>query len=122
MCKGTGICCILIALKITTYDWKNRHCWLSAQTRERKWTGCLNPQALWNIAALVTDRIPIIMKAKNGTIIEVFEWKSKAAIEQAHTHPQVLKLWEEYAPVCEYVPVGGLEEIGNLFSEFSPFE
>lgn len=73
-------------------------------------------------ADLVTDRIPIIMKSKNGTIIEVFEWKSKAAIEQAHTHPVVLKLWEDYAAVCDYVPVAGLEEIGNLFSEFSPFE
>lgn len=73
-------------------------------------------------AGLVSDRIPIIMKAKNGTIIEVFEWKSAAAIEQAHTHPVVLKLWEEYAAVCEYVPVSTLEEIGSLFSEFTPFE
>jgi len=73
-------------------------------------------------AGLVSDRIPIIMKAKNGTIVEVFEWKSAAAIEQAHTHPVVLKLWEEYAAVCEYVPVGGLEEMGDLFSAFTPFE
>jgi hypothetical protein len=77
----------------------------------------LNPDA-----GLVSDRTPIIMKAKNGTVVEVFEWKSAKAIEQAHTHPVVLKLWEEYAAVSEYVPVGTLEEVNNLFSEFTPFE
>ena len=39
---------------------------------------------------LVTDRDSIIMEAKDGTIIEVFEWKSLAAIEKAHTNPEVL--------------------------------
>lgn len=73
-------------------------------------------------AGLVSARTPIIMKANNGTVVEVFEWKSAAAIEQAHTHPMVLKLWEEYAEVCDYVPVGTLAEINNLFSEFTPFE
>lgn len=77
---------------------------------------------LLNEAGLVSARSPVIMKAKNGTVVEVFEWKSAAAIEQAHTHPVVLKLWEEYAVVCDYVPVGGLSEMGNLFSEFTPFE
>ena len=40
---------------------------------------------------LVTDRTPILMKAKDGTIIEVFEWKSHAAIEQAHTNKPFFK-------------------------------
>ena len=69
---------------------------------------------------LVTDRDSIIMKAKDGTIIEVFEWKSKSAIEQAHTNPEVLKMWEKYDEVCEYIPVGKIEESSNLFSEFTP--
>jgi len=70
---------------------------------------------------LVTDRASIMMEAKDGTIIEVFEWKSKSAIEQAHTNPEVLKMWEKYADACEYIPVGQVEETANLFSQFTPF-
>ena len=70
---------------------------------------------------LVTNRASIIMEAKDGTIIEVFEWKSKSAIEQAHSNPVVLKMWEKYAESCEYIPVGQVEETTKLFSEFTPF-
>ena len=33
---------------------------------------------------LVTDRIPTIMRCRDGTIVEVSEWKSQAAIDAAH--------------------------------------
>jgi len=69
---------------------------------------------------LVTDRDSIMMEAKDGTIIEVFEWKSREAIESAHTNPVVLQMWERYAKVCDYVPVGSVEEASQLFSEFTP--
>jgi hypothetical protein len=46
---------------------------------------------------LVTDRAPVIMESKDGTIVEVFEWKSKAAIDQAHTNTVVLRMWNEYS-------------------------
>ena len=39
---------------------------------------------------LVTDRVPVLMRAKDGTIVEVSEWKSQAAIEEAHRNPRVL--------------------------------
>ena len=69
---------------------------------------------------LVTDRESIMMEAKDGTIIEVFEWKSREAIESAHTNPVVLEMWGRYAKVCDYVPVGSVEEATQLFSEFTP--
>ncbi len=68
---------------------------------------------------LVTGREPIIMEAADGTIVEVFEWLSEAAIQSAHTNPEVLKMWGEYAEVCDYVPVGNLPETANLFSTFA---
>lgn len=71
---------------------------------------------------LVTDRDPIVMEAADGTIIEVFEWRSAEAIEQAHSNPVVQKMWEEYGAVCEYVPVGTVAEASQLFSEFSPLD
>lgn len=69
---------------------------------------------------LVTSRAPIILEAADGTIIEVFEWASAAAIEAAHSNPAVQAMWGEFAQVCEFVPVGALPEAGELFSEFSP--
>jgi quinol monooxygenase YgiN len=69
---------------------------------------------------LATDRAAIVMEAKDGTVIEIFEWTSKEAVESAHSNPRVLELWTRYAAVCDYVPVGTLEEASQLFSEFTP--
>lgn len=69
---------------------------------------------------LVTDRKPVIAKAEDGTVVEIFEWASEEAIQSAHEHPEVNKMWEEFSEVCEYVPVGELPEMSRLFSEFDP--
>ena len=69
---------------------------------------------------LVTPREAIIMEGNNGTIIEVFEWKSKDAIESAHKNPAVQALWKEFGDVCDYVPVASIAEAKQLFAEFSP--
>lgn len=45
---------------------------------------------------LVTDRVPVIVRAKDGTIIEVSEWKSHPAIEEAHRNPRVLAMWDKF--------------------------
>lgn len=71
---------------------------------------------------LVTDRDSIMMEAKDGTIIEVFEWRSSEALELAHTNPTITAMWAQYAEVCEYVPIGEIEESAQLFSEFTPFQ
>jgi len=60
------------------------------------------------------------MEVKDGTFVEVFEWKSKLAMEQAHSNPVILKIGEGFAEACEYLPVGKVEEAANLFSQFKP--
>ena len=70
---------------------------------------------------LVTERVPTIMVARDGTVIEVFEWVSPEAIQSAHKHPAVLKMWGDYAAVCDYVPLNQLEEAGSMFADFAPF-
>ena len=72
------------------------------------------------VEGLVTDRETVIMQSEDGTIIEIFEWKSKAAIESAHTNPRVQKMWQAYFSVCDFVPVSQVPEISSLFSEFTP--
>lgn len=79
----------------------------------------------WDILdkeGLVSDRKSIVCQSNDGTIIEVFGWKSKEAIEQSHTNEAVQKLWKKYSEVCEYVPISSVNESLHLFSEFDPVE
>jgi len=69
-------------------------------------------------AGLATARESIVMKAKDGTVIEVFEWESKEANESAHTNPVVQAMWKEYSDVCDYVPLGSLDETKQMFADF----
>ena len=69
---------------------------------------------------LVTDRVPIIMRAKDGTIIEVSEWKSQEAIEAAHKNPRVLAMWDKFFAVCDCVPLKTLAEAEMMFAGFEP--
>jgi quinol monooxygenase YgiN len=69
---------------------------------------------------LVTERDPIVMESAEGTIIEVFEWKSREAIDSAHSNPEVLKMWEAYAEICDFVPISNIDESNEVFSEFTP--
>lgn len=67
---------------------------------------------------LVTDRKPVVMQAKNKSIIEVFEWKSREAIDQAHHNPEVQKLWQRFGEICEFDSPTNIEEFSQMFSEF----
>jgi hypothetical protein len=69
---------------------------------------------------LVTERTRYAMRAKDGTVIEVFEWRSPQAIEKAHTNREVLALWAEFEAACEYVPLSSIAEAQHMFSEFEP--
>ena len=67
---------------------------------------------------LVTNKSPYVMHAANGTVIEVFEWRSAEAIVEAHSNPAVQALWGEFASVCDYVPLASLDEAQQMFAEF----
>ena len=69
---------------------------------------------------LVTDRAPTIMRARDGTIIEVSEWKSHEAIEAAHKNPRVLAMWDKFFAVCDCVPLKTVPEAETMFAGFAP--
>jgi hypothetical protein len=71
---------------------------------------------------LATDRPVQAMRSADGTIIEVFEWKSHAAIDAAHTNPVVLKMWERYAEASDYSPLINIKECSDLFAGFEPID
>lgn len=70
---------------------------------------------------LATLRPPMIMKSGDGTVVEVFEWISKQAIEDAKYNMDVQEYWAKYKEVCEILPVSALIESNTSFSEFNPF-
>jgi quinol monooxygenase YgiN len=69
---------------------------------------------------LVRDKESYIMEAADGTIVEVFEWLSEEAIQNAHTNATVQDMWREYAEVCTYATLTSLPEAANLFAGFTP--
>src|SRR5947207_13924539 len=69
---------------------------------------------------LATDRVPTIMRARDGTIIEVSEWKSQEAIDAAHKNPNVLTMWAKFFAACDFVPLKTLPEAEEMFAGFEP--
>ena len=71
---------------------------------------------------LVTERAPVIMRARDGTIIEVSEWKSREAIDAAHQNPNVLAMWNKFFALCDCVPLNALAEAEEMFAGFEPLD
>jgi hypothetical protein len=69
---------------------------------------------------LVTDRASIVMRASDGTIIEIFEWVSAEAIAGAHSNPVVLSLWKRFEAVCTYEIPSNVAEFQKMFAHFEP--
>jgi len=71
---------------------------------------------------LATERPSYVMRATDGTIIEVFEWKSAEAIAEAHQN----RVWQEmcgrYSEACEYISLENLSECKDRFAEFDPVD
>jgi len=67
---------------------------------------------------LATDRPNTILRAKDGTLVEIFEWQSQAAIDAAHRDPEVGKLWARYEQCCSYVTLADLPESHEMFPSF----
>jgi quinol monooxygenase YgiN len=71
---------------------------------------------------LVSSRVPVIMRARDGTIIEVSEWKSPEAIEAAHRNPKVLAMWEKFSRVSDCMPLTSVPEAETMFAGFEPVD
>jgi len=69
---------------------------------------------------LITDFPAIVLKAKDGSYIEIFEWKSKEAIDKAHHNGNVKALWKRFEEICTYINLSDIEECKNLFAAFEP--
>jgi quinol monooxygenase YgiN len=67
---------------------------------------------------LVTEHSAFVGKDASGNYLEVFEWASDAAIEEAHHHPDVQALWKRFETYCEFIPPSTLEGFDKCFPNF----
>lgn len=68
---------------------------------------------------LATDRPALAMRAADGTILEVLEWRD-GGIDAAHTNPEIHALWARYAELCDYTKLTDIPEASTLFATFTP--
>lgn len=71
---------------------------------------------------MLTDRPPIGMRSSDGVIIQVSEWVDDDAITKAHSHPDVLALWERFGACCQYVKLDSLSESHDDFATFEAID
>lgn len=83
------------------------------------------------VLALTRDHLPMLVadglaepgrrlvgRAKDGTLVEIFVWKSPAAIEAAHQNAAVGALWAKFGDIADFVMAKDLPETAALFAEF----
>ncbi|MBP9925153.1 MAG: hypothetical protein KBF45_04125 [Cyclobacteriaceae bacterium] len=66
----------------------------------------------------VTDRPPILMKAKNGNLLLIFEWKDSNSKEMAQADPAIQEQWKRVSKVSEFEKPDSLIEFSDVFPEF----
>lgn len=78
--------------------------------------------AVLSAEKLVTDKPGYVMRAADGTLVEVFEWRSADAVKAAHGNPAVQALWDEFGAACDFTPLASLAESKEMFAEFDSVE
>src|SRR5215472_17981931 len=69
---------------------------------------------------LVTKRDPLLLRAQDGSYIEIFEWISREAARRAHEHPEIAEIWEQMSVVGSFGKLRDLSEAGREFPHFEP--
>lgn len=57
-------------------------------------------------------------RAKDGTIVEIFVWKSPDAIEAAHKNAAIGGLWAKFGEIADFIMAKDLPETAEMFAEF----
>jgi CDGSH-type Zn-finger protein len=64
---------------------------------------------------LAEDRPGTVGRATDGTLIEIFVWKSREASEAAHANKAVMALWKEFGEASDLVVVTDIAEMHAMF-------
>ena len=66
---------------------------------------------------LATDRPPMILRGRDGTLVEIYEVTDAYTKENTAQNPRVMAVWRRMDDICTYIPAGRLEDLQTLFSE-----
>ena len=71
---------------------------------------------------LATDRPSMLMRAQDGTYLEIFEWAAADSADRAHEHPAIAKIWEGMGALGEMPVLSQLDEAKRTFPHFEPVD
>jgi len=67
---------------------------------------------------LATETASVVLRASDGSLLEIFDWVSGEAVEAAHTNEAVQAMWERFATVCDFATLDSLAEAEKVFAHF----
>jgi hypothetical protein len=67
---------------------------------------------------LVTSRPVTLLRAADGSYLEIFEWVEGGA-EKAHHDPQVLAIWNRFSESSDMLPLTALPAADRPFPHFT---
>ena len=67
---------------------------------------------------LTTETFPLIGKSADGSYLEMFEWISEQAAQQAHDHPAIAQIWEAMSLISDWGTLSQLPESNKPFPQF----
>jgi len=72
------------------------------------------------VEGLVTSRPPLLLHAEDGTFLEIFEWASDSAAQEAHQNQRVIDLWNRMGEVADFPPLADVQGCDRPFPHFAP--
>lgn len=66
----------------------------------------------------ITERKVVGMKTKDGSIMVVFEWKTRESIGEAATNSVVQNIWMQVSKVSDFDKPGSIKEFHDMFPDF----
>lgn len=71
---------------------------------------------------LATDHPVVLLKAADGSLLEIASWKSEDSARAAHENKAVMELWNAFAACCVFQPLKNLAEAQQEFAHFERLE
>lgn len=71
---------------------------------------------------LATDHPVLLLKAADGTLLELASWKSEQHSRAAHDNAAVQQLWAAFAACCDFRALKDLAEAQHMFAHFERVE
>lgn len=69
---------------------------------------------------LITERREVQGVAKNGELVEIFEWESAEKSRGAPAIAEIGNHWKAMSEVMDFVPMAQLGECQHAFAHFEP--